>query len=156
MNRQLCSVEIPSFVTRRFHQSNQILFPYMLLEDIEYSSLCYTVGIHRLSILYILQYIWASQAALAVKNIPASASRHKRGRFDPWVGKIPWGRVWQPTPVFLPGESHGQRSLMGYGRTRLTQPCTHMHSVYVNPKLLIMFIFLMNSPLCGVKEESLG
>ena len=33
--------------------------------------------------------------------------------FDPWVGKIPWRRVWQPTPVFLPGESHGQRSLVG-------------------------------------------
>ena len=35
-------------------------------------------------------------------------------RFRPWVGKIPWRRKWQPTPVFLPGESHGQRSLMGY------------------------------------------
>ena len=34
--------------------------------------------------------------------------------FDPWVGKIPWRREWQPTPVFLPGESHGQRSLVGY------------------------------------------
>ena len=34
--------------------------------------------------------------------------------FDPWVGKIPWRRVWQPTAVFLPGESHGQRSLAGY------------------------------------------
>ena len=33
--------------------------------------------------------------------------------FDPWVGKIPWRRAWQPTPVFLPGESHGQRSLAG-------------------------------------------
>ena len=33
---------------------------------------------------------------------------------DPWVGKIPWRRAWQPTPVFLPGESHGQRSLVGY------------------------------------------
>ena len=32
-----------------------------------------------------------------------------------WVGKIPWRRAWQPTPVFLPGESHGQRSLAGYG-----------------------------------------
>ena len=32
---------------------------------------------------------------------------------DPWVGKIPWGRAWQPTPVFLPGESHGQRNLVG-------------------------------------------
>ena len=34
--------------------------------------------------------------------------------FDPWVGKIPWKGKWQPTPVFLPGESHGQRSLAGY------------------------------------------
>ena len=34
--------------------------------------------------------------------------------FNPWVGKIPWRRKWQPTPVFLPGESHGQRSLAGY------------------------------------------
>ena len=34
--------------------------------------------------------------------------------FDPRVGKIPWWRAWQPTPVFLPGESHGQRSLAGY------------------------------------------
>ena len=33
------------------------------------------------------------------------ARRHKRCRFDPWVGKIPWRRAWQPTPVFLPGES---------------------------------------------------
>ena len=37
-----------------------------------------------------------------------------RGSCDPWVGKIPWRRAWQPTPVFLPGESHGQRSLVGY------------------------------------------
>ena len=37
-----------------------------------------------------------------------------RPRFDPWVGKIPWRRKWQPTPLFLPGESHGRRSLVGY------------------------------------------
>jgi len=40
--------------------------------------------------------------------------RCKRPRFDPWVGKIPWRRASQPTPVFLPGESHGQRSLVRY------------------------------------------
>ena len=34
--------------------------------------------------------------------------------FDPWFGKIPWRKEWQPTPVFLPGEFHGQRSLAGY------------------------------------------
>ena len=38
----------------------------------------------------------------------------RRLSFDPWVGKIPWRKAWQPTPVFLPGESHGQRRLVGY------------------------------------------
>ena len=43
-----------------------------------------------------------------------SACQCRRPGFDPWVGKIPWRRKWQPTPVFLPGESHGQRRLAGY------------------------------------------
>ena len=45
-----------------------------------------------------------------VKN-PAAKAGDLRDGFKPWVGKIPWRRAWQPTPVFLPGESHGQRSL---------------------------------------------
>ena len=45
-----------------------------------------------------------------VKNLPAV---QKTG-FNPWVRKIPWRRKWQSTPVFLPEESHGQRSLVGY------------------------------------------
>ena len=49
-----------------------------------------------------------------VKNPPVKAGRRKRYRFDPWVRKIPWRRAQQPTPVLLPGESHGQRSLAGY------------------------------------------
>ena len=48
-----------------------------------------------------------------VKNLPANAEDTKLG-FDPWVGKIPWRRKWQRTPVFLPGEFQGQRSLVGY------------------------------------------
>jgi len=43
-----------------------------------------------------------------------SAYDGRRPRFDSWVRKIPWRREWQPTLVFLPGESHGQRHLMGY------------------------------------------
>ena len=50
---------------------------------------------------------------LVVKNVPATAGRRKRRRCDPWVRKTPWRRAWQPTAVFLPGESHGQRSLAG-------------------------------------------
>ena len=38
----------------------------------------------------------------------------KRWEFNSWIRKIPWRRAWQPTPVFLPGEPHGQRSLVGY------------------------------------------
>ena len=45
-----------------------------------------------------------------VKNLPAM----QRCRFDPQVGKIPWGREWLPTAVFLPGQSHGQGSLASY------------------------------------------
>ena len=39
----------------------------------------------------------------------------ERPPFHSWVGRIPWRRTWQPTSVFLPGESHGQRSLVGHG-----------------------------------------
>jgi len=44
---------------------------------------------------------------------PSCPGGNKRDRLDPWVGKIPWRRACQPTPVFLPGESQGQRSLAG-------------------------------------------
>ena len=53
----------------------------------------------------------ASLMAQVVKNL---ACQYGRPSFDPWVGKIPWRRAWQPTPVFLAGDSHGQRSLVGY------------------------------------------
>ena len=68
-----------------------------------------------------------------VKNLPANAG--ERHGFDPWVGKIPWRRSWQPIPIFFPGEFHAQRSLAGYnpqGRTEsdtteaTKHACTHV------------------------------
>ena len=58
-------------------------------------------------------YEWAPQVALVVKNMPVNAGDTGL-RFDPWIRKIPWRRAWQSPPVYLPGESHGQRSLEGY------------------------------------------
>ena len=52
-----------------------------------------------------------SPGGSVVENLPANAGN---SRFDLWVAKIPWRRKWPPTPVFLPGQSHGQRSLVGY------------------------------------------
>ena len=48
------------------------------------------------------------------KESACQCRRHKRRGYHPWVGKILWRRTWQPTAVFLPGESHAQRSLACY------------------------------------------
>jgi hypothetical protein len=68
---------------------------------------------------------------LKKENSLANAGDIKDTGFDPWVMKIPWRRSWQPTPVFLPGESHRQRSLASYSpwglqESDMTQWLTHM------------------------------
>ena len=69
----------------------------------------------------------------------------ERPGFDPWVRKIPWRKAWQPAPVLLPGESHGQRSLVGYSpwghknRTWLS----YFHSSLKVPKCLFPGIILV-------------
>ena len=55
-----------------------------------------------------------SQVMLVVKNPPANAGDIMRCGLDSYVGKIIWRRAWQPTPIFLPGESRGQMSPVGY------------------------------------------
>ena len=67
----------------------------------------------------------------------------KRCRFDPWVDKISWRRKWHPTPVFLFGKSHGQRSLVGYSPwghkesdTATTPPTTKKHFFFLARKSL--------------------
>ena len=59
----------------------------------------------------IYRYMYGFPGGSVVKNTPANAGDSS---LIPWVRKIPWRRKWQCTPVFLPGKSHGQRSLAGY------------------------------------------
>ena len=59
-----------------------------------------------------------------------SACQWRRLGLDPWAGKIPWGRQWQPTPVLLPGESHGKRSLVGYSPRRRRVKTTERLSIH--------------------------
>ena len=70
---------------------------------------------------WITTWPWPLASALWETGFPGGPSgtacqcrRRKRCRFDPWVSKVPWRRPWQPTPVFLPEESHGQGTLAGY------------------------------------------
>ena len=69
---------------------------------------------------YVRQESWGFPGGASGREPACQCRRHKRRRFNPWVSKIPWKRTWQPTPGFLPGESQGQRNLVGYspqGRT---------------------------------------
>ena len=61
----------------------------------------------------VLQNLDGIEASL-VAQVVRICLQCRRPGFSPWVGKIPWRREWQPIPVFLPGESHRQRSLAGY------------------------------------------
>ena len=65
------------------------------------------------------------------KPFPSNGGNVKRRRFKLWATKIPWRRAWQPTPVFMPGECHGKRSLVAtvhraaVGHDRGDSACTH-------------------------------
>ena len=80
-----------------------------------------------------------------VKHLPVTQ--------ETWVGKILWRRKWKPTPVFLPGESHGQRSLAGYSlwvtksRTRLSDfTSPHLHSYLKDSKCMCEYLSLGQCP----------
>ena len=60
-------------------------------------------------------FLWRSHGAEPMSQFYCFwESKCKRPGFNSWVGRIPWRRKWQPTPVFLPGEFHGCRGLVGY------------------------------------------
>ena len=63
----------------------------------------------------------------------------RRPEFNPWVGKIPWRRKWQPTPVFLPGKSHGWWSLVGYCPWGRKEPDTTEQLHFTSVKLTMGF-----------------
>ena len=108
------------------------------------------------------------------KELACQCRRHKRCGFNPWVGKIPWRRKWQATPVFLPGKSHGQRSLVGYksiglqrvGHDRSNLACKYFSSapatfVTASIQALIQIlhfsvVHIHNGVLLSHKKEYIG
>jgi len=64
-------------------------------------------------------YSWGFQGGASGKKPACQCKSSKRLGFNSWVGKIPWRRAQQPTLVFLPGESHGQRRLEGLQSIKL-------------------------------------
>ena len=101
-------------------------------------------------------YAWGFPGGTVGEESACQCRRRKRCGSNAWVAKIPWSGKWQPTPVFLPRESHGQRSLVGYSpwgckeldmtehtcahthactRTH-THTHTHTHRIYACPRIV--------------------
>ena len=88
--------------------------------------------------------------------------KHRRQSFNHWVAKTPWRRKWHPTPVFLPGKSHGQRSLEGYSpmgsqrvghdwATKRLSTHTHLPSYWiVLISVLSVFYIQAHCQICGL------
>ena len=105
------------------------LQPTRLLSPWDFLGKSTGVGCHPL--------LWSQATAWQTSKHSKShlqCRRHVSCGFSPWVGKIPWSRKWQPTPVFLPEKFHGQRSLVGYnpcGRKEsldTTEATKHIHT----------------------------
>ena len=106
--------ELPNCKYKCFSDDLGIFFKKSPMEKISGIFLDSLIYLHHSSCFkYPSDVLGASQVALQVNSPSASAGRYKKLRFSPWVGKI-CRRAQQSTPVFQPGESHGQRSLAGY------------------------------------------
>ena len=94
------------------------------------------------------QYKFIKSKGGAISKDPAcQCGRIKRHRFNPCMEKIPWKRAWQPTPVLLPGESHGQRRPAGYSpqgctESDMTQVTQHTHTKGTEALSFTLFFLL--------------
>ena len=113
----LPSVSLPQSNTGHLPLALELLLPNLQLDSM-FLPLSPWQCICHIGAIVTLFKNWSSH--VTPKDFPIAQTVKKislqcrRPRFDPWVRKIPWRREWQPTPVFLPGEFHRQRSLVGY------------------------------------------
>ena len=76
-----------------------------------------------------------------------------RPGFNPWVGKIPWRREWLPTPVFLPGEAHGQRNLAGYSLCVCKDLDTTEQLLLTHSEVLLSLLCISSQDLTGISAQ---
>ena len=97
-------------------------------------------------LLHVSHILRASLVAQMVKQC-------RRPGFDPWVGKILWRRAWQSTPVFMPGESHGQKSLVGYSPRGCKESDTTKQLTLSLRYFTTYFIHKIVPETCPVRNE---
>ena len=90
-----------------------------------------------MSLVQISPFLLGFPGGASAKEPTGQCRRHKRRGFNPWVRKIPWRRKWQPSPVFLLGESLGQRSLVGCVVHRVTKSWTRLKGLSIRKPVLL-------------------
>ena len=98
----------------------------------------------------LIEYIQLLPRWRSGKEAACQRRRRRWHRFDPWVREIPWRRKWHPTPVFLPGQSHVQRSLLGYSpwgckKSDMTECLAHTHTHSDARKKTMNFTFFSSA-----------
>ena len=117
----ICFLPLGICLLHTFHITRIILVWHLLL-SIRFSNFIHVAAFINALLLFFKSLIFIVDqystvgfpGGSVVKNLLAKQEMHKRLGFNPWVGKIPWGRKWQPTPAFLSEKSHGQRRLVSY------------------------------------------
>ena len=112
-------------------------FPFFMVQNIFAHVLNYSTAIAEFTIWTRLRGKEGFPGGSGGKEPACRAGDEGRSEFEPWVGKIPWRRAWQPTAAFLPGESHAQRSLVSYTpqdckKLDTTEVTEHAHTVVKN------------------------
>ena len=103
--------------------------------------------IQVLPVVFLVKPCLLFPAGASGKEPSCQCRRRKGRRFNPWVGEIPWSRKWQPTPVFLLGESHGQRNLVGYGPQGRKELDTRLKRLST-PSLAVPFLSVIVIEVC--------
>ena len=114
-------------------------------KDIDIARTTYSISFPSLynRFMYIsTENIWGFPGGTNGKEHTCQYRRCKRHAFNCWIRKIPWRRAWQPTPVSYPGESHGQRSLVGYSpqglkESDMTEATYHAQITFILSKLCV-------------------
>ena len=114
-------VTLPFTLTLRGHVGLIGFLSILLFQGVR-RHILFPPGGERWETCWLVEQSEGSPGSASDKEPACQCRRHNRCEFNSWVGKIPWMRAQQPTPVLLPGESHGQRSLAGrspYGHMEL-------------------------------------
>ena len=94
--------------------------------------------------------VMSAKVNLSLKGLQDIPCQCRRQGLDPWVKKTPWRRKWQPTPIFLPGESHGQRSLEDYTVHRVPRSQTRLKWLSIHACMPITALYV-NSQQSAIK-----